>query len=56
MKTALIPTATCSKVAARRCWSLSLVTIDKMQGNSLKMCQGRFRLNIGKNLFMERVV
>ena len=27
-----------------------------MRGNCLKLCKGRFRLGVGKNLFSERVV
>ena len=34
----------------------SLVTGDKMRGNGLKFCQGKFRLDIRKNLFTERFV
>ena len=34
----------------------SLVAGDRMKVNGLKLCQGRIRLDIRKNLFTERVV
>ena len=46
----------CEKLCESGVGLFSLVTADGTRGNGLKFYQGKFRLDIKKNLFTKRVV
>lgn len=53
------PTPNHPPVKGRRKWHtdlFSLVSAHRMQGNGLKLPQGKFKLHIGKKFFTERMV